>query len=150
MASSSPGKEEGQAQISPDGGWMAYVSDVSGSPQVFVRPFPHGAGRWLISTAGGFEPKWRGDGRELFYLASDQMLMAVDVESGATFAAGQPHPLFRTNLMGAYLGSPFPNGRVRNEYAVTPDGQRFLIDQPVGGTSAYAIRIVTDWQALLQ
>ena len=150
LTSSSPGKEEGQAQISPDGRWMAYVSDVSGSPQVFVRPFPHGAGRWLISTSGGFEPKWRADGRELFYLASDQMLMAVDVDSGATFSAGQPHPLFRTNLMGAYLGSPFPNGRVRNEYAVTPDGQRFLINQPVGGISAYAIRIVTDWQALLQ
>ena len=150
IASSSPGKEEGQAEISPDGRWMAYVSDVSGSPQVFVRPFPHGAGRWLISTNGGFEPKWRGDGRELFYLASDQMLMAVDVDAGATFSAGQPHPLFRTNLMGAYLGSPFPNGRVRNEYAVTPDGQRFLINQPVGGVSAYAIRIVIDWQALLQ
>ena len=150
LASSSPGKEEGQAQISPDGRWMAYVSDVSGSPQVFVRPFPHGAGRWLISTSGGFEPKWRADGRELFYLASDQMMMAVDVDSGSTFSAGQPHPLFRTNLMGAYLGSPFPNGRVRNEYAVTPDGQRFLINQPVGGISAYAIRIVTDWQSLLQ
>jgi hypothetical protein len=77
------------------------------------------------------------------------MLMSVDVTPGATFSADQPRPLFRANLMGAYLGSPFPNGRVRNEYAVTPDGQRFLINQPVGGSSAYAVRVVVNWPALL-
>jgi Tol biopolymer transport system component len=150
LLSSSPGKEEGQAQISPDGRWLAYVSDISGSPQVFVRPFPHGSGRWLISSAGGFEPRWRADGRELFYLSSDQMIMSVDVDGGATFSAGQPHPLFRTNLVGAYLGSPYPNGRVRNEYAVTADGQRFLINQPLGGASAYAVRVVVNWPSLLR
>jgi Tol biopolymer transport system component len=144
-----PIKEEGQGQISPDGRWFAYVSDVNGSPQVFVRPFPHGEGRWLISPTGGFEPKWRGDGRELYYFASDQMLMSVQVTPGPTFTAGEAHPLFRTNLMGTYLGSPYPNGRVRNEFAVTPDGQRFLINQPIGGSSAYAIRVVVNWPALL-
>jgi Tol biopolymer transport system component len=149
IVSSSPGKEEGQGQISPDGRWLAYVSDITGSPQVFVRPFPHGPGRWLISTNGGLEPKWRADGRELFYLGSDQMMMSAEIAPGATFAAGPPRPLFRTNLVGAYLGSPFPNGRVRNEYAVTPDGQRFLINQPLGGASAYAVRLVVNWPALL-
>jgi Tol biopolymer transport system component/predicted Ser/Thr protein kinase len=149
IGNSSSGKEEGQAQISPDGRWLAYVSDVNGSPQVFVRPFPHGPGRWLVSSRGGLEPKWRADGGELFYLGSDQMMMSVDIQPGAAFAASEARPLFRTNIVGAYLGSPFPNGRVRNEYAVTRDGQRFLIDQPLGGTSAYGVRLVINWAALL-
>jgi Tol biopolymer transport system component len=148
IATSSPGKEEGQAQISPDGRWLAYVADVSGSPQVFVRPFPNGPGRWLVSSGGGFEPKWRRDGRELFYLGSDQVMMSVEIGPDADFTPRQPRPLFRTSLVGAYLASPFPNGRVRNEYAVTPDGQRFLIAQPSGGTSAYALRIV-NWTGLM-
>jgi hypothetical protein len=149
IATTSPGKEEGQAQISPDGRWLAYVSDVSGSPQVFVRSFPHGAGRWLVSSRGGLEPKWRADSGELFYLGSDQMMMSVDIRPGAAFNASEARPLFRTNIVGAYLGSPFPNGRVRNEYAVTPDGQRFLINQPLGGASAYGVRLVLNWSALL-
>jgi hypothetical protein len=143
------GREEGQGQISPDGRWLAYVADVTGSPQVIVRPFSGGAGRWMVSTAGGYEPKWRADGRELYYLAPDQMMMAVPVEPGPQFSAGEPQPLFRTQLVGAYLGSPFPNGRVRNEYAVSPDGQRFLINQPSEGTSAYAVRVLVNWPALI-
>ena len=148
IATSSPGKEEGQAQISPDGRGLAYVADVSGSPQVFVRPFPNGPGRWLVSSSGGFEPRWRRDGRELFYLGSDQVMMSVEIGPEVEFTPRQPRPLFRTSLVGAYLASPFPNGRVRNEYAVTPDGQRFLIAQPAGGSSAYALRIV-NWPGLM-
>ena len=149
IAASSLGQGDGQLQISPDGRWVAYASDVAGSPQVFVRPFPNGPGRWLISTAGGVEPKWRADGRELFYLASDQMLMSAQIGDGPVFTASPVRPLFRSNLVGAYLGSPYPNGRVRNEYAVSPDGQRFLIAQPAGGPSAYALRVVVNWPALL-
>lgn len=74
--------------------------------------------------------------------------MSVDIRPGPSFEAGTPRPLFRTVLMGAYLGSPFPNGRVRNEYAVTPDGQRFLINQPVDGLAAYAVRVLANWQEL--
>jgi len=142
--------EEGQPQLSPDGRWMAYVSDVTGSPHVFVRPFPRGTVRWLVSPTGGFEPKWRGDGRELFYLAPDRTLMAVDVGANhGSFSTGAPRPLFRTNLTGAYLGSPFLNTRVRNEYEVSADGQRFLLNEPVEGPSAYAVRILVNWAALL-
>jgi Tol biopolymer transport system component len=149
IQTSSPGKEEGQAQISPDGRWLAYVSDVSGSPQVFVRPFPYGPERWLVSSRGGLEPKWRADSSELFYLGSDQMMMSVDIQAGPVFKASEARPLFRTSVVGAYLGSPFPNGRIRNEYAVTADGQRFLINQPPGGASAYGVRLVLNWTALL-
>jgi dipeptidyl aminopeptidase/acylaminoacyl peptidase len=149
IATSSAGKEEGQAQISPDGRWLAYVSDVSGSPQVVVRPFPRGPERWLVSSRGGLEPKWRGDSGELFYLGSDQMMMSVEIRPGATFTASEARPLFRTNVVGAYLGSPFPNGRVRNEYAVSRDGQRFLVNQPPGGAAAYGVRLVLNWTALL-
>jgi predicted Ser/Thr protein kinase len=145
-----PRLEEGQPQLSPDGKWMAYVSDVTGSPQVFVRPFPTGPSHVLVSPGGGFEPKWRADGRELFYLAPDRTLMAVDVRAqNDTFSAAVPRPLFRTNLMGAYLGSPFLNTRVRNEYEVSADGQRFLLNEPVEGPSAYAVRILVNWIALL-
>jgi dipeptidyl aminopeptidase/acylaminoacyl peptidase len=147
LQTEAPIKEEGQGQISPDGRWLAYVYDINGSPQVFVRPFPRGGGRWLIGS--GFEPKWRGDGEELFYLAPDQMLMAVPVTTGAAFDAGDPRPLFRTALVGAYLGAPYPSARVRNEYAVSRDGQRFLINQPVDGSAAYAVRVLVNWRELL-
>jgi Tol biopolymer transport system component len=144
-----PDKDEGPAEISPDGRWLAYVFDVNGSPQVFVRGFPNGSERWLISSAGGFEPHWRDDGRELFYLAPDGTLMAAAVETaGARVIAAAARPLFRTNLVGAYLGSPFPNGRVRNEYQVAPGGGRFLLNDPEGGSTAFAVRVLLHWNAL--
>ncbi len=138
---------EDQVQVSPDGRWMAYVSDISGSAQVYVRRFPDGQRRWQVSTDGGFEPKWRGDGREILYIASDQQMMSVGVTANAdTFVASRPTPLFRTTVLGA----PFQNGFVRNEYAVTRDGQQFLINEPVQGAAAYAIRVVVNWRSLLQ
>lgn len=137
---------EDQVQISPDGRWMAYVSDASGSAQVYVRQFPMGQRRWQVSTEGGFEPKWRGDGRELFYIDSDQQIMSVNVSVRVgSFEAGRPTPLFRTTVLGA----PFQNGFVRNEYSVTRDGQRFLINEPIGGSAAYAIRVLVNWRSLL-
>lgn len=145
MALAARSRLEGQGQISPDGRSMAYVSDVTGSAQVHVRPFPSGDGGWQVSPAGGFEPKWRGDGRELFYVAPDQMLMSVSNQPGTTGDTATPVPLFRTNVIGA----PYQNGRVRNEYAVTRDGQRFLINQPVGVASTSALRVVVNWRELI-
>jgi Tol biopolymer transport system component len=135
-----------QVQVSPDGHWMAYVSDITGSAQVYVRQFPDGSRRWQVSTDGGFEPKWRGDGRELFYIAADQQMMSVSVTvTDGAFEAGRPTPLFRTTVLGA----PYQNGFVRNEYAVTRDGQRFLINEPIGGSAAYAIRVLVNWRSLM-
>jgi hypothetical protein len=125
---------------------MAYVSDVSGSAQVYVRQFPDGQRRWQVSTDGGFEPKWRGDGREVFFIGADQQMMSVSVTPNADrFDASRPTPLFRTTVLGA----PYQNGVVRNEYAVTRDGERFLINEPTGGSAAYSIRVLVNWRSLL-
>jgi Tol biopolymer transport system component len=136
-------QEEAQAQVSPDGRWIAYTADLGRSPQIFVKAFPSGANVTQISTAGGFEPKWRGDGRELFYVAPDRTIMSATLECQSTCDVAPPVPLFRV----AALGAPLRKGAIRNEYAVTRDGQRFLVNEPVDGTSAYGIRIVVNWQA---
>ena len=91
---------ETQGQLSPDSRWIAYTSRESGNPQVYVQPFAPGwdkpmTGKWQISTGGGWQPRWRGDGKELFYTAADRRLMAVDVKTTAqTFDRGTPQALF--------------------------------------------------------
>lgn len=82
------------AQFSPDGRWVAYQSNESGRPEVFGQGYPASAGKWQISTAGGVAPRWRADGRELFY-RNDDALMAVPVTTGASFSAGRPAVVFR-------------------------------------------------------
>jgi eukaryotic-like serine/threonine-protein kinase len=131
---------ESQAQFSPDGKWMAYVSDESGGPQIYVQSFPMLSGKFQISSDGGTQPRWRRDGKELFYLAPDRKMMAVTVRTGATFEAGTPQTLFETTLDVAFLG---PN------YAVAADGQRFLLNTPVESASA-PMTIVLNWPALLK
>jgi len=83
-----------QARLSPDGRWLAYASDESGDWEVYVQPFPEGRGKWLVSTGGGSQPVWRGDGKELFYVAVDDRLVAVPVGGTHTFEAGVSQPLF--------------------------------------------------------
>ena len=136
-------QEAAQARISPDGKWIAYVAGLGRSPQVFVKPFAGGSALAQVSVAGGFEPKWRGDGRELFYLSPDRTLMSVETSCRDTCTFGTPKSLFRV----ASLGTPLRKGAVRNEYDVTADGSRFLVNEPVEGVSAYAIRVVVNWPA---
>lgn len=113
---------ESQGQFSPDLKWVAYTSDESGAYEVYVRRYPGGEGKWRVSTSGGAQPRWRRDGRELFYLAPDGALMAVDVKAGGpTFETGPPRSLFNTGIMGAFVDR-------RNHYVVTGDGQRFLVN----------------------
>lgn len=109
---------EQQAQFSPNGKWIAYTSDVSGRPEVYVQPFPASAGPLRVSTGGGAQPQWRRDGRELFYIAPDRKLMAVE-ESWAQRLRLRLQPLFITRVL-----TPT---EFRNHYVVTGDGQRFLI-----------------------
>ena len=90
---------ERQAQFSPDGKWIAYTSDESGTRDVYVQTFPAPGGRWRVSTGGGTQPRWRRDGRELFYIAAGRKLMAADVKPGATFEAGVPKLLFDTRVL---------------------------------------------------
>jgi hypothetical protein len=134
-------QEAAQAQISPNERWLAYVADLGRSPQVFIRSFDDRQGPWQISTAGGYEPRWRADGRELFYLSPNRTMMAVALHCQATCDFGTPQPLFRVPSLGA----PLRKGSIRNEYAVSRDGNRFLVNEPVDGVAAYSIRIVLNW-----
>jgi serine/threonine-protein kinase len=111
---------EQNADLSPDGRWMAYQSDESGSDEIFVRPFPNvSGGRWQLSTGGGTRPAWARSGREVFYLRSDGALVAVPVEGGAgSLAVGVGKAIFQ---------GPYFRGLSGRTYDVSPDGQRFLM-----------------------
>jgi hypothetical protein len=129
-----------QAQISPDGRWLAYASNESGRYDVYVRPFPSGDGKWLITPSGGSEPSWRRDGKEMYYLAVDGSLMAVSVKTSPTFQASSPARLFETKM------STLVNTSItRNQYVASADGQRFIVNQPIGNQAS--IVVVADWPA---
>ena len=132
-----------QGQVSPDGRWLADASDESGAWEVYVQSFPSPGAKRTISTGGGTEPQWRGDGKELFYLSADHMMMAFDVNSGSMLQAGKPKPLFRAPVLGALTD-------YRNYYAVTADGKRFLIDSVAAGTNQEPITVLVNWTALVR
>ena len=104
-----------------------------------VQSYPSGAYRTRVSIDGGLQPKWRPDGKELFYLGLDGTLMAVPIVSGDTFQADRPRPLFAT-------GVDTTTGVVWHQYDISPDGRRFLIDVPL---SAPSLAVVVNWPALL-
>jgi Tol biopolymer transport system component len=131
-----------QLQLSPDGKWFAYSSDESKlRTEVYVQSFPPTGIKYQISTAGGIQPRWRNDGRELFYIAEDGKLMAVPVKTGATFEFGSPSVLFEP---------PVPQGNGSQGYEVAPDGQRFLFRTVPAGERTAPITIVTNWLASLK
>jgi len=133
---------EGFARFSPDGRFIAYVSDETGKEEVYVLTFPAPTGKWQISTNGGVQPRWRNDGREIYYLAPNSRIMAVPVKAaGAVFEAGMPADLFETGLVG--IG-------VRNHYAVSTDGQRFLVGIRAGGENPPPVTFVLNWAAELK
>jgi eukaryotic-like serine/threonine-protein kinase len=116
--------DEGLGEVSPDGHWLAYRSNYSGSPQVFVRPYPDTeSGRWQVSTAGDNFPRWRRDGRELFFIAPDGALMGVQVSSTrATWTATPPVKVLAPGYWSRVEIGP--------NYDVSPDGKRFLVVTP--------------------
>jgi Tol biopolymer transport system component len=111
------------ARFSPDGKWVAYSSSESGKWEIYVTSFPDAHGKWQVSNAGGTQPRWRGDGKELFYLSPDDKLMAVPVKTGANFDAGTPTVLFQ-----AYLRETVAATSEQFFYDVSRDGQKFLIN----------------------
>jgi Tol biopolymer transport system component len=136
--------DKAQARISPDGRWITYVTNDSGTYQVVVQSFPDpNGGRWQITAQGGIEPKWKHDGRELYYLAPDGKLMAVSVNSDRTFQAGSPTVLFQTPLVVTRGQTP----RDRR-YDVAPDG-RFLIAVPTAVATQQPVTVVVNWATLL-
>jgi len=126
-------------QFSPDGRWLAYISDESGRSEVYVQPYPGPGGKWQISTEGGTEPAWNPNGRELFYRSGDKM-MSVEITIQPSFAAGTPRMLYQ----GRYESGPVPT----TDYAVSLDGQRFLMLKPNEQTSSPALTqivVVQNW-----
>ena len=120
-------------QISPDGKWIAYVSNETGRAEIYVQPFPSGEGKWQISTNGGMFPRWRRDGKELFYMGivSQGKIISVEVNpAGPTFEYGDPVELFDSG----YVDFGHTGGNYHT-YAVSPDGQRFLIPRPESTSS---------------
>ena len=142
--------DEIQGQFSPDGHWMAYVSNESGRYDVYVKPFPDAGGRFLVSTAGGTNPRWSRDGKELFYVADNQ-LMATPIRPGRdarTLTAGAPIALFATHLaMGGNLSARGYNSSA--QYTVTSDGQ-FLMNVTSDDAITSPITLVLNWTAALK
>lgn len=146
----SPFRKE-TATFSPDGRWIAYSSTEGGTHQIFVQPFPDvGRGKWQVSTRGGREPRWRGDGAELYYMTPEGTLTAVDIRvDGDRLDPGQPRALFE-------LGFPLPPPESQPDYhyAVAADGERFLISEPIDLASAETpdaigpaptLTVIVDW-----
>jgi eukaryotic-like serine/threonine-protein kinase len=137
--------ESDNGQFSPDGRWVAYQSNESGRVEVYVQPFPGPGGKWMVSIGGGIAPRWRRDGKELFYIAPDDRLMAVPVrDSGGTLKAGAPVALFQTRIV--YGGSSI---RQKHQYAVAPTGRSFLINISADEAATPPIAIFANWPRTL-
>jgi Tol biopolymer transport system component len=134
---------EVQPRFSPNGRWIAYASDETSRFEIYVRPFPAAVGQWPISAGGGMQPEWRRDGKELFYISSNGKLMAVDVATdGVDFAARMPRALFDVDI--AEATTPYPS-----DYAVSTDGQRFLINAVVDQPSRPPLTVILNWPTAL-
>ena len=134
---------EGAGHFSFDVKWVAYVSDESGREEIYVRPFLRPGGAVRISTGGGRSPRWRRDGKEIFYMADDRKLMAVELKDSPEIEIRQVRPLFQARTTAD--PSPF-----EVDYDVAPDGQRFLINTPVGETATPTVSLVLNWAAGLK
>ena len=139
-----PGFGVSNAQFSPDGRWVAYASNESGKWEIAVSPFPGPGGSWKVSSAGGSEPRWRRDGKELFYLAPDGKLMAVEVKIGPSFEAGTAAPLFQIRRR-----QPVSSVDLFS-YDVAADGQRFLVNADTGESTSAPLTAIINWTAGLK
>ena len=134
---------EGLAEFSPDGRWIAYESDKTGRREIYVRPFPGPGNDFLASTSGGSQVRWNPNGKELFYIGADDRLMALPITAssdGKTVDFGTQTPLFATNIT-----SPGVN-TFRPQYAVSPDGRSFVLQSLVGQANASPITVILNWK----
>jgi eukaryotic-like serine/threonine-protein kinase len=135
--------QESTGAISPDGRWVAYSSNDSGRREIYVQAFPGAGGpkgRWQISKEGGYEVKWRGDGKELYYESTDGKMMAVAIQAG-------PQDV-RPETSRVLFSADFPVVSLHT-FDVTSDGQRFLLILARGG-STQRLTVVSNWQAALR
>jgi hypothetical protein len=127
--------QERTGTFSPDGRWVAYMSNETGKPEIYVSPFPWTGARWQISNGGGSSPRWRPDGKELYYFDFSG-ITAVSVDgAGSSFQVGAAKPLFHLALRA-----------LSREYAATRDGQRIIAITPSEGTSQ-SLTLVQNWMA---
>jgi Tol biopolymer transport system component len=131
------GEKEADPVFSRDGRWVAYTSDRSGRDEVYIRAFPRGETVHQVSRAGGWAPRWSGDGKELFFLSLNSTVMAATVDPATGITTGAPRALFPTGLRHGFQKRP---------YDVTSDGQRFLVPTM---RPPEPFRVVLNWRALL-
>jgi hypothetical protein len=127
------------ARLSPDGRWLAYESEETGAFEVFVRSFPEAGERRQISKGGGQQPRWRGDGKELFYVSPDRKMMSVDIRPGQALETSVPRPLFQTRIR--------PQIEARNHYDATADGKRFLVNSQRLEDASLPITVIVNWRS---
>jgi eukaryotic-like serine/threonine-protein kinase len=139
---------EAQGRFSPDGRWVAYISNETGQFEVYVQSFPPTGAKVAISTGGGSQPKWAADGRELYYYTPERKLMAVEVNrEGPTFKVGVPRPLFDIRVGGAGVDRGFPGS---GYFAAARDGKRFLVAGVAEALERQQIVVMTNWTANLK
>jgi Tol biopolymer transport system component len=129
------------AKFSPDGKWVAYASNESGKFEIYVTSFPGAQGKWQVSSAGGTQPHWRGDGKELFYLAPDGKMMSASLNGGTNFDSATPTALFQAHAREFFATSE------QLSYDVTKDGQRFLINTQVKNGDTHPMSVILNWDA---
>ncbi len=132
---------EDQGQFSPDGRWVAYTSNESGLSEIYVIPFPPtpNGGRWMVSRGGGVQPRWRRDGRELFYISPEGTMMAVPVSATPVFEAGTPQALFNTDMVDTGIRT----GPM--SWDIAPDGKRFLIISDKSQETS-SLNVILNWR----
>ncbi len=130
---------QGAARFSPDGRWIAYSSDESGASEIYVKAFPGPGGGRRVSTSGGTEPRWRRDGREIYYASPDNKIMAVPIELAPRFRSGAPETLFA--IHPSQVGSVFE---------VSADGRRFLVNSVPENSGSAPLQLLLNWTRLLE
>jgi Tol biopolymer transport system component len=132
------------AQFSPDGKWVAYSSNETGGWEVYVSPFPRAESKWQVSRGGGREPRWRRDGKELFYLSSEGKMMAVAVKAGSSFESGSPIALFQTHVRQPISALDMVS------YDVSADGQRFLVNTKAAEVNTAPLSVILNWASEME
>jgi hypothetical protein len=133
--------DEMHGNFSPDERLFAYTSNETGKFEVYVQTLPRSDRQWHISNSGGSEPRWRHDGREIYYLSADRYLMAVPVSPGPFF--GVPKPLFQTRVLMGVMA-------LRTNFVPTRDGQRFLVTTQTGDAPHVPLTVILNWAASLK
>ena len=132
---------EDQGQFSPDGHWIAYTSNETGQSEIYVIPFPlsTSGGKWMVSRGGGVQPRWRRNGKELFYISPDSKMMVVAVDTRPVFHIGTPRALFQTDIVDTGIRT----GPM--SWDIAPDGNRFIIITESPG-EASSITVALNWR----